>query len=67
MKKAIKEMNSVASNIKWQPCAAYTLQLVIGKGLSSIKLLILRTKRLIDFFKTQAKRTIRKYTKKFTN
>ena len=50
MKKAIKEMNSVASNIKWQPCAAHTLQLVIGKGLSSIKLLILRTKRLIDFF-----------------
>jgi len=43
-------MNSVASNIKWQPCAAHTLQLVIGKGLSSIKLLILRTKRLIDFF-----------------
>jgi len=50
MKKAIKEMNSVASNIKWQLCAAHTLQLVIGKGLSSIKLLILRTKRLIDFF-----------------
>jgi len=43
-------MNSVASNIKWQPCAAHTLQLVIEKGLSSIKLLILRTKRLIDFF-----------------
>lgn len=50
MKKAIKEMNLVASNIKWQPCAAHTLQLVIGKGLSSIKLLVLRAKRLIDFF-----------------
>jgi len=50
MKKAIKEMNSVASNIKWQPCAAHTLQLVIGKGLNLIKLLVLRTKRLIDFF-----------------
>ena len=50
MKKAIKEMNSVASNIKWQPCAAHTLQLVVGKGLNLIKLLVLRTKRLIDFF-----------------
>ncbi len=38
------------SNIKWQPCAAHTLQLVVGKGLSSIKLLVLRVKRLIDFF-----------------
>lgn len=50
MKKAIKEMNLVASNINWQPCAAHTLQLVIGKGLSLIKLLVLRAKRLIDFF-----------------
>jgi hypothetical protein len=31
MKKAIKEMNVVASNIMWQPCVAHTLQLVIGK------------------------------------
>jgi len=50
MKKAIKEMNSVASNIMWQPCVAHTLQLVIGKGLNSVKLLVLRVKRLIDFF-----------------
>ena len=50
MKKAIKEMGEITSNIKWQPCAAYTLQLVVGKGLSSIKLLVLRVKRLIDFF-----------------
>ncbi len=50
MKKAIKEMNEIASNIKWQPCAAHTLQLVVGKGLSSVKLLVLRTKKLIDFF-----------------
>ena len=28
----------------------HTLQLVVGKGLSSIKLLVLRVKRLIDFF-----------------
>ena len=50
MKKAIKEMNSVASNILWQPCTAHTLQLVVRKGLNLIKLLVLRTKRLIDFF-----------------
>ena len=50
MKKAIKEMGEITSNIKWQPCAAHTLQLVVGKGLSSIKLLVLRVKRLIDFF-----------------
>ena len=43
-------MNEVALNIKWQPCAAHTLQLVVGKGLNSIKLLGLRAKRLIDFF-----------------
>ena len=50
MKKAIKEMNSVVSNIIWQPCAAHTLQLVVGKGLNPIKLLVLRVKKLIDFF-----------------
>jgi hypothetical protein len=50
MKKTIKEINSVTSNILWQPCAAHTLQLVVGKGLNLIKLLVLRTKRLIDFF-----------------
>ncbi|CAB5203134.1 unnamed protein product [Rhizophagus irregularis] len=27
MKKAIKEMNNITSNIKWQPCTAHTLQL----------------------------------------
>jgi hypothetical protein len=43
-------MGEITSNIKWQPCAAHTLQLVVGKGLSSIKLLVLRVKRLIDFF-----------------
>ena len=50
MKKAIIEMNKVASNIKWQPCVAHTLQLVIRKGLNPVKLLVLRAKRLIDFF-----------------
>jgi len=50
MKKAIKDMNEVSPNIKWQPCAVHTLQLVIGKGLNPIKLLVLRAKRLINFF-----------------
>ena len=51
MKKAIKDMNEVSSNIKWQLCVAHTLlQLVIGKRLNPIKLLVLSVKRLIDFF-----------------
>ena len=50
MKKAIKDMNEFAPNIKWQPCSAHTLQLVIGKGLNSVKILVLRAKKLIDFF-----------------
>ena len=50
MKKAIKEMNEITSNIKWQPYVAHTLQLVVGKGLNSVKLLVLRAKKLIDFF-----------------
>jgi len=50
IKKAIKDMELIASNIFWQPCSAHTLQLVIGKGLSVIKPLVKRTKRLIDFF-----------------
>jgi hypothetical protein len=50
MKKAVEDMELVAKNIKWQPCTAHTLQLVVGKGLSLVKLLVLRAKRLIDFF-----------------
>jgi hypothetical protein len=50
MKKAIKEINEIVPNIRWQPCTAHTLQLVIGKGLNSVKLLVLRAKKLIDFF-----------------
>ena len=50
MKKAIKKMSVVSSNIRWQPCTAHMLQLVVGKELSIIKLLVLRAKRLIDFF-----------------
>ena len=36
--------------IEWHPCASHTLQLVIGKGLIPVKKLILRVKRLINFF-----------------
>ena len=50
MKKAVNDMGSISQNIRWQPCAAHTLQLIVGKGLNIVKLLILRTKRLIDFF-----------------
>jgi hypothetical protein len=50
IKKAVKNMALVSSNIRWQPCTAHTLQLVVGKGLNLVKLLVLRTKRLIDFF-----------------
>jgi hypothetical protein len=50
IKKAIKNMNSISPNITWQSCTAYTLQLVIGKGLACVKLFVLRAKQLIDFF-----------------
>ncbi len=33
-------------------CTAHTLQLVIGKGLLSAKVLVARAKRLINFFTT---------------
>lgn len=50
MKKAVKDMGLISKNIKWQPCIAHTLQLIVGKGLNIIKLLVLRAKRIIDFF-----------------
>lgn len=50
MRKAIKDLDLAADNITWQPCTAYTLQLVVGKGLAPIKSLVGRAKRLIDFF-----------------
>ena len=46
MKKAISDMKL----IEWQGCCAHTLQLIIGKGLVPVKSLIIRVKRLIDFF-----------------
>ncbi len=44
--------------IEWHPCASYTLQLIIGKGLIPVKKLISRVKQLINFFSKpkQAKR-----------
>jgi hypothetical protein len=46
MKKAISDMDA----IEWQGCSAHTLQLIIGKGLVPVKALIMRVKRLIEFF-----------------
>jgi len=46
MKKAVSNMNA----IEWQGCDAHTLQLIIGKGLVPVKVLIKRVKRLIEFF-----------------
>jgi hypothetical protein len=46
MKKAIASM----SNIRWQGCSAHTLQLIVGKALVPVKALIVRVKRLIEFF-----------------
>jgi hypothetical protein len=46
VKKAINNMREV----KWLGCVAHTLHLVIGKGMIPAQVLIMRTKRLIDFF-----------------
>jgi len=67
MKKTIKEMNEITSNIKWQSCVTYTLQLVVGKGLISVKLLVLRAKKLIDFFlRPKQSQRLEKIQKKIT-
>src|SRR6185436_11876996 len=50
MKKAIQDLEYNSANIQWQFCIAHTLQLVVGKGLSKVKMLVMRAKRLIDFF-----------------
>lgn len=47
VKNCVKEK---LEGIEWHPCAAHTLQLVVGKGLMPVKKLILRVKRLINFF-----------------
>jgi hypothetical protein len=38
------------NSVEWQGCCAHTLQLIIGKGLVPVKSLIMRAKRLIEFF-----------------
>lgn len=44
----IKAVN-IMKNIDRIPCAAHTLQLAIGKGLKPAEILVIRTKRLINF------------------
>ena len=46
IKKAIMDMK----NVRWQGCNAHTLQLIVGKALVPVKPLIVRVKRLIEFF-----------------
>ena len=46
VKKAIGDMKGV----EWLGCVAHTLHLVVGKGLMPAQILIMRVKRLIDFF-----------------
>ena len=38
------------TGINWLACSSHTLQLVIGKSMKPCKNLILRAKRLINFF-----------------
>ena len=38
------------TGINWLGCSFHTLQLVVGKSMKSCKNLILRAKRLINFF-----------------
>jgi len=47
-RKILKDHN----NITRIPCAAHTLQLVIGKGLILAERLVARAKHLINFFTT---------------
>lgn len=46
MKRAVSNME----DINWQGCSSHTLQLVVNKSMKSCKVLIMRAKRLIDFF-----------------
>ena len=49
MKKCVVEL---LNGINWIGCFLHTLQLVVGKGLFVAQNLVLRVKRLIDFFMT---------------
>lgn len=46
IKKAIRDMDGV----EWSGCAAHTLHLIVGKSMMPAQVLIMRAKRLIDFF-----------------
>ena len=52
----------MATTIFHLPCAAHTLQLTVGKGLNLVKELVLRAKRLIDFFNISPKQRERLQT-----
>lgn len=45
-----KAINNDMKDVKWLGCVAHTLHLVVGKGLMPAQILIMRIKRLIDFF-----------------
>ena len=52
----------MADSILHLPCAAHTLQLTVGKGLNLVKELVLRAKRLVDFFNVSPKQRERLQT-----
>ena len=49
----ILNQKSGCENIQCLPCIAHTIQLAIGKGLTSVEILIARVRRLIHFFQYQ--------------
>lgn len=55
----IKKAARLMENVDRLPCAAHTLQLTVGKGLDIVKVLVLRAKRLIDFFHVSPKQSER--------
>jgi hypothetical protein len=59
IKKACRLMERTISRL---PCTAHTLQLTVGKGLNLVKALVLRAKRLIDFFNISSKQRERLQT-----
>ncbi|CAG8707762.1 14613_t:CDS:2 [Racocetra persica] len=45
MQKVVRDLKQTIENISWQPCAAHTIQLVIGEVLEPINILAGRAKR----------------------
>ena len=50
MKKAVNDMGSISQNIRWQPCAAHTLQLIVGKGFKYSQIINIKNKTIDQFF-----------------